>query len=146
MLPSDIDPLILATAIGGGLHGSFNINSAQSVSATVTDSPAVSVSVIGSPGGTVTSSPAGIDCGSTCSGNFSTGTQVTLKASPAPTWGFAGWGGACSGIANSCTVTTNASTNASATFSTLFSVEAPPVVASDPALLPAVISPIPQTQ
>src|ERR1700730_10272003 len=98
MLPSDIDPLILATAIGGGLHGSFNINSAQSVSATVTDSPAVSVSVIGSPGGTVRSSPAGIDCGSTCSGNFSTGTQVTLKASPAPTWGFSGWGGACSGI------------------------------------------------
>ena len=36
-----------------------------------------------SPGGTVTSSPAGIDCGATCSASFGAGTQVTLTASPA---------------------------------------------------------------
>jgi hypothetical protein len=136
---------------GGACSGSastctLDINSTENVSATFTDSPPLAVSVIGTPGGTVTSSPAGINCGSTCSGSFSAGTQVTLTASPAATWGFFGWGGACSGIANSCTVTMNASTNASATFSTLFSVEVPPVVASDPALLPAVISPIPQSQ
>ena len=136
---------------GGACSGSastctLDINSTENVSATFTDSPPLSVSVIGTPGGTVMSSPAAIDCGSTCSANFSTGTQVTLIASPAPTWGFSGWGGACSGIANSCTVAINANRSASATFSTLFSVEAAPVVTSDPALLPAVISPIPQTQ
>ena len=88
---------------GGACSGSastctLDINSTQNVSATFTDSPPLSVSVIGSPGGTVTSSPAGIDCGSTCSANFSTGAQVTLKASPAPhpagawitTWAISG--------------------------------------------------------
>src|SRR3984893_24135 len=134
---------------GGACSGSastctLGIESAQNVSATFTDSPSLSVSVIGSQNGTVTSSPAGINCGSTCSGSFSAGTQVTLTANPATTWGFFGWGGACSGVANSCTVTMNANTSASATFSTVFA--APPVVTSDPALLPAVISPIPQSQ
>jgi hypothetical protein len=139
------------TGWGGACSGSAStctliVDSTLNLSASFTDSLSLSVSVIGTSGGTVTSSPAGINCGSTCSANFPIGTQVTLTASPAATWGFSGWGGACSGIANSCTVTTNASTNASATFSTLFSVEAPPVVTSDPAVLPAVISSIPQPQ
>jgi hypothetical protein len=134
---------------GGGCSGTgscvVTMNSAQSVSAAFSSGYALSVSVVGSPGGKVTSSPAGIDCGSTCSANFSTGTQVTLNAGAAPAWGFFGWGGACSGIANGCTVTINANTSASATFSTLFSVEAAPVETSDPALLPAVMSPIPHS-
>src|SRR6059058_5768203 len=32
--------------------------------------------------GSVTSSPAGIDCGTTCSGSFPTGTAITLTAKP----------------------------------------------------------------
>jgi hypothetical protein len=106
----------------------------------------LSVFVVGSPGGRVTSSPSGINCGSTCSASFAAGTQVTLTASPAIAWGLAGWGGSCSGLAG-CAVTMSANTSVSATFSTLFSVEAAPVVTSSPdvpALLPAVISPIPQ--
>jgi uncharacterized repeat protein (TIGR03803 family) len=105
----------------------------------------LSVSVVGSPGGRVTSSPSGINCGSTCGASFAAGTQVTLTASPATAWGLAGWGGSCSGIGG-CSVTMSANTSVSATFSTLFSVEAAPVVTSDPALLPAVVSPIPQSQ
>jgi hypothetical protein len=48
--------------------------------------PPVGLTVIkrGTGGGTVTSSPAGIDCGATCSGNFASGSLVTLTATPDP--------------------------------------------------------------
>ncbi|HPS77964.1 MAG TPA: M6 family metalloprotease domain-containing protein, partial [Thermoanaerobaculaceae bacterium] len=47
--------------------------------------------------GTVTSSPAGINCGSTCAKMFQYGTTVTLYAAPAAGQEFVGWSGACSG-------------------------------------------------
>jgi uncharacterized repeat protein (TIGR03803 family) len=43
----------------------------------------LSVSIVGNPGGRVTSSPAAINCGSTCSASFPWGTQVTLSATRA---------------------------------------------------------------
>jgi uncharacterized repeat protein (TIGR03803 family) len=101
----------------------------------------LSVSVVGNPGGRVTSSPAGIDCGATCSASFAAGIPVTLIATPDITWGFAGWGGACGGIGG-CTVTMNASTSVSASFTTLFS--APVVAQPDPGLPPPILSPLPQ--
>ena len=54
--------------------------------------------------GTVTSSPAGINCGTTCSGSFASGTVVTLTARAIANRVFAGWSGACSGTAPTCTV------------------------------------------
>jgi len=65
--------------------------------------------------GAVTSSPAGINCGATCSGSFSKDTKVTLTANPVSGSTFAGWGGDCSG-AGSCVVTMNAAKNVTATF------------------------------
>ncbi|HET9846464.1 MAG TPA: hypothetical protein VFQ02_11975 [Nitrospira sp.] len=65
----------------------------------------------GTGDGTVTSSPVGVNCGSTCSGEFEEGTTVSLNASPAAGSAFAGWsGGGCSGtgacsVANAATVT-----------------------------------------
>jgi hypothetical protein len=47
----------------------------------------------GTGGGTVTSSPAGIDCGSDCSETYPSGTVVTLTATPDPSSTFAGWSG-----------------------------------------------------
>jgi uncharacterized protein YbjT (DUF2867 family) len=52
----------------------------------------------GSGTGAVTSSPAAIDCGSTCTANLAAGTPVTLTATAASGSTFAGWtGGGCSG-------------------------------------------------
>jgi hypothetical protein len=133
---------------GGGCTGTgtctVTMNSNISVSASFsTATSTLSVSVIGSPGGKVTSSPAGIDCGSTCSANFNNGTQVTLSATAAAAWGLAGWGGACGGIAG-CSVTLNANASVSAAFTTLFSTVQTPIVTSPadvPALPPPIIGP-----
>ncbi len=65
--------------------------------------------------GTVTSTPSGISCGSTCSASFANGTQVTLNETPASGWVFSGWSGACSG-AGSCVVTMSAAENVTAAF------------------------------
>jgi hypothetical protein len=73
----------------------------------------LSVSVTGS--GTVTSSPSGINCGSTCSASFAAGTQVILDATPSAGSSFSGWSGACSG-SGSCVVTMTAAENVSAPF------------------------------
>ena len=63
--------------------------------------------------GTVTSSPAGINCGSTCSTTFNSGAAVTLTATPASGSTFAGWSGTgCS----TGSVTMTATTTCTATF------------------------------
>ncbi|MDQ1509359.1 MAG: trimeric autotransporter adhesin, partial [Actinomycetota bacterium] len=64
----------------------------------------------------VTSVPAGIDCGVTCSASFNSGTSITLTAAPAAGSSFGGWsGGGCSGT-GTCTVTLNTNTTVTATF------------------------------
>jgi hypothetical protein len=76
----------------------------------------LTVSKQGTGTGTVTSSPVGIDCGSTCVSAFNSATVVTLTAVPAAGSRFGGWsGGGCSG-SGSCAVTLNADTTATATF------------------------------
>ena len=66
--------------------------------------------------GTVTSNPAGIDCGATCSHVYADGTSVTLTASPTAGSNFTGWSGAgCSGT-GSCQVTIASDQSATATF------------------------------
>lgn len=69
----------------------------------------------GSGSGTVTSSPAGIACGTACSASFASGTMVTLTPSPDSASTFVGWGGACSG-AGTCSVTVGSVTGVTATF------------------------------
>jgi dienelactone hydrolase len=65
--------------------------------------------------GTVTSSPAGINCGATCSANFNSGISVTLTATPASGNTFSSWSGACTGT-GSCVVTMNDAQSVTATF------------------------------
>jgi hypothetical protein len=67
--------------------------------------------------GTVTSVPAGIDCGSDCSENYAYGTDVTLTATPDASSSFEGWSGACTGT-GTCLVTMDGAKSVSATFDT----------------------------
>jgi len=47
--------------------------------------------------GTVASNPPGTNCSADCVEDYSPGTVVTLSATPASGWTFAGWSGACRG-------------------------------------------------
>lgn len=97
-----------------------SMTAARSVTATFNGPGAsytLSVTKMGNGSGVVTSSPSGIDCGSGCSANFSSGTSVSLSAAPASGSTFGGWSGACSGTSN-CTVSMTAARNVTATFNT----------------------------
>jgi serine protease len=85
---------------------------------TVITSYQLSVSKSGTGTGTVTSSPTGINCGTTCTALYGSGTPVTLTEAPAPGSTFAGWSGACSGSSTTCSVTMSSAKSVSATFST----------------------------
>lgn len=76
----------------------------------------LTVERLGTGSGTVTSNPAGIDCGSDCSESFFEGTKVTLTATPAPGSVFDHWtGGGCTG-SGTCTTTMSTSRAAKAVF------------------------------
>jgi M6 family metalloprotease-like protein len=82
-----------------------------------TSSYQLSVSKSGAGSGTVSSSPAGISCGSACSASFASGQSVTLTASPSVGSAFTGWSGACSGTASTCTVSMTQARSVGAAFS-----------------------------
>jgi uncharacterized protein (TIGR03382 family) len=65
--------------------------------------------------GSVTSSPAGVSCGSTCSAYFADGETVALTAVPDAGMMFTGWTGGCTGQAD-CMVTLTAAASVAATF------------------------------
>ena len=78
----------------------------------------LAVTKAGPGAGTVTSSPAGIDCGTTCESSFDEGTVVTLTATAEPGSYFSGWSGACNGTQPTCQLTMNAARRVTATFGT----------------------------
>lgn len=100
----------------------------REVTATFDEEPtpefALTVSKTGTGSGTITSSPAGIDCGATCSAKYEEGTEVTLTATPASGSTFAGWSGACTGP-EACKVTISEARAVTATF-TAEAVNPPP--------------------
>ena len=66
--------------------------------------------------GSVTSTPAAIACGASCSADFLDASQVVLTAAPITGATFVGWGGACSGTSTTCTVTMAGAQTATASF------------------------------
>ncbi len=140
-------PFTVPAATGGGpgtvtLHFGVNVSStpgdyfnnagaaatSNSVTPTgptakITVTPVVNfqlmVTTVGSGSGTVTSSPAGINCGATCSAQYTSGTVVTLTATAALGSAFAGWSGeGCSGTGQ-CQVTMSQARSVTATFNTV---------------------------
>ncbi len=96
--------------------GTFN-SPTQSFTTGAAQNVALTVNKAGSGNGTVSSSPAGIDCGTSCIADFGPGTTVTLTQTAASGSTFAGWGGACSG-SGSCVVSMDAAKSVTATFNT----------------------------
>jgi alpha-tubulin suppressor-like RCC1 family protein len=96
------------------------MNGARSVTA-VFDLKRFTLSVdrtgVGKDLGTVTSSPDGINCGTTCSAVYTIGTVVTLTASPSIL--LSGWTGCDTVNGATCTVTMGSAKSVSARFVTL---------------------------
>ncbi len=89
---------------GGGCTGTgstctVTLTAATTVTASFTlNSYGVTAAKAGNGDGTITSTPAGINCGTACNEIFSFGALVTLSASSMTGSTFAGWsGGVCSG-------------------------------------------------
>ena len=87
------------TGFGGACSGpacALTLSDDVSAWATFVQRPAnLAVQLTGS--GSVTSSPAGIDCPRVCSATFAGGSNVTLTATPAAGFNFSAFSGACSG-------------------------------------------------
>lgn len=86
------------------------------VTATLQTPVSVTLTVAVTGPGRVTSSPAGIDCGSDCTQSYPQVANVTLSATALPNARFDGWGGACAGTAPSTIVTMDDNKTCTATF------------------------------
>jgi PKD repeat protein len=76
----------------------------------------LTVSKAGTGGGQVSSSPPGINCGTTCQASFDDGTSVTLTATPDASSVFTGWTGCTATGPNTSTVALNVDQTVTATF------------------------------
>lgn len=130
--PSGTTVTLTATPVGGATFNSWtgcspttgttctvSVDSLKEVTAQFTGGPSdfLTVTQVGSGSGTVTSSPAGIDCGASCSSSFSNGASVTLTAMANSGSTFTGWSGNCTDTGTgSCTVSVNGATSVSANF------------------------------
>jgi List-Bact-rpt repeat protein len=125
---------------GGGCSGTgqctVTVANATTVNATFDRVFTLTVAMIGSGSGMVTSNPAGITCPSTCAAAYQEGTGVALTAAANGDSVFAGWsGGGCSGTGQ-CNVTLGANTTVTAVFSRMtlsVSVTGSGTVTSSPA-------------
>ncbi|HPH97552.1 MAG TPA: hypothetical protein PKW33_13390 [Anaerolineaceae bacterium] len=75
----------------------------------------LTVNKSGTGTGTVTSSPDGINCGDTCTADFTASSSVILTAAAETDSTFTGWSGACSGT-GTCTVSMTGTQTVTATF------------------------------
>ena len=92
------------------------MDQARSVVATFTvNTYALTVAKTGTGSGTVTSDPAGIACGATCTASYPYATVVTLTPAAGVGSAFVSWSGACTGT-GSCQVTMTQARSVTASF------------------------------
>lgn len=111
-----LEPDGTVVAAGGTETGSNDTTGEQFALARYLVTSTLSITKDGNGSGLVTSDPAGIECGATCSTSVAGG-PVTLAATPAVGSSFTGWvGGGCSG-AGTCQVEMSSDQAVTATFS-----------------------------
>lgn len=76
----------------------------------------LTVAKSGAGSGTITSVPAGINCGTDCTEDYTSGTAVSLTAMPYLGFRLNGWLGDCSGTGGGCVVTMDDVKSVTATF------------------------------
>jgi thermitase len=119
--PDQIEQQLETTALDLGTAGrddlfGYGLIQADAAIRSVSASPLLGVGKSGTGDGTVTSVPAGIDCGTACSAFFDLNASVTLTAVPAAGSTFTGWDDpACPGI-DACTLTMDADRSVKAAF------------------------------
>ena len=95
---------------------SVTMTQSLSVGATFVREPSYYTLTVSTSGnGIVRSVDRFINCPGTCTHLYLSHTRVTLNATPAQGWAFAGWSGACSGT-GSCNITMTSNLSATATF------------------------------
>lgn len=92
----------------------LGLEAAKSRNAPGTGSYSLTVTVLGT--GSVSTNDVQMNCSANCSTTYPSGSTVTLTAAPAAGSVLLGWSGACSGTANTCTVTITSNTTVAATF------------------------------
>jgi Divergent InlB B-repeat domain/PASTA domain len=105
---------------------------------TTADYVPLTVTKKGTGAGTVTRSPAGVDCGADCT-SYPWGTKVTLTPTAAPGSHFVEWDGACDGSevdGPPCDVSMNAAKSATAVFTLAVTPPPPPGLPPPPPLPP----------
>ncbi len=108
--------------------GSVDANAFVNAMETLTGSFGLRVTSAGTGGGSVTSNPSGIDCGSICSAPFNSGKQVTITATANPSSTFTGWSGACTGTQPACQVSMTGPQSVTANFIEGFPPGAPTII------------------
>jgi hypothetical protein len=89
------------------LDGGITMSADHNCTATFTLAPpTLTVSKVGTGTGTITSSPAGLNCGATCSAPYAFGQTVTLTATAGAGFVFNGWSGDADCSDGSVTMTT----------------------------------------
>jgi len=89
---------------------------AISAGSAAADTHTITVTKTGSGSGTVTSAPAGISCGATCSGSFDSAELVSLSAVADSGSSFVDWTGCSAQVKDSCFVSAEADANVTAEF------------------------------
>ncbi len=100
----------------GGARFQFNYALGWSDMAAPLPAPMALTLTMTAGGGVITSTPAGINCGTQCASSFAAGTQVTLTQAANPGFVFTGWGGACAGTTTTCVVRMTATKTVTATY------------------------------
>jgi len=114
-----IDPCQTSFSSGGTKLVTLNVTSGAQTTSTNCQTTIyynLSVTKTGSGNGTVTSSPPGINCGSTCLASYAPGTSVTLNAISDSNSIFSNWSNCDTVSGNQCIINLNTDKNVTANF------------------------------